>query len=239
MRRGVMTAAVTVALAMAAGTSGLGAEDAAPTGADVLARLRAGNRAFVERPGAPLPTAAPARAGQPQAPLAAVLSCADSRVPPEVVFHTGLGDLFVVRDAGNVTDRAVIGSVEYAVRQLHVPLVIVMGHESCDTVKAAMEPTDGERQGPNLDFILAAIRPAIAASAGRSEAERMRVAILSNVENSLNDLMKQSSMLRESGEAGRVMFVGAYYELSTGRVHLSDPVRLGPSPAPHHTGGQH
>jgi len=201
---------------------------AGPSPSESLARLKTGNGRFVAAPEDALPIDAVKRAAlaQGQAPFATVLSCADSRVPPEVIFHTGLGDLFVVRAAGNITDHAILASVEYAAEHLHVPLVVVMGHESCGAVKATMDTPAGKSLGPNLDFLIKAIRPSVTASASAPEATRMRTAILKNVEETLNDLVGQSVILKELGQAGTIGFVGAYYELASGRVFFSEPVSL-------------
>jgi carbonic anhydrase len=233
------TAGVVLAIVAVAGMQSRGAVDTPHGGgADSLARLKAGNARFVSSPKDALPIDGQKRAALAagQTPFAAVLSCADSRVPPEVVFHTGLGDLFVVRDAGNITDKAVLGSVEYAVEHLHVPLVVVMGHESCGAVKAAVETPAGQSLGPNLDFVIAAIHPAVVAAASAPANERMKVAILDHGEDSLNAMVTESAILREYGEQGKLMFVGAYYELSTGRVHFSDPVKLAPMAEGHKAG---
>ncbi|MGC4085115.1 MAG: carbonic anhydrase [Vicinamibacterales bacterium] len=212
---------------------------AAPSAATAsLARLKAGNARFVANPQEALPVDAGRRAAlaKGQTPFATVLSCADSRVPPEIVFHTGLGDLFVVRAAGNITDKAILASLEYSVEHLDVPLVVVMGHESCGAVKAAIETPVGQSLGPNLDYLVSAIRPSVTATASRPEAERMRAAILANVEESLNDMLEGSAILREKGKEGKVAFVGAYYELASGKTYFSEPVT--PPPAePHATGG--
>lgn len=221
-------------------TSGTLVAGAAP-GGDALARLKAGNARFVANPREPLPIDAARRAAQAdgQTPLATVLSCADARVPPEVVFHAGLGELFVVRALGNVTDRAILGSIEHAVERLHTPLVVVMGHESCDVVKLAAETPAGQASGPNLDYLLSALRPSLAAHAGKPDAERLRGAILDNVEESLNDMITGSAVLRDAGDKGTVTFVGAYYELSSGRVYFSEPVALGPLAEPRLQGEHH
>lgn len=201
----------------------------APTPAtEALARLKSGNAAFVADPAGALPIDAARRTAlvQGQAPFAAVLSCADSRVPPEVVFHASLGDLFVVRAAGHVSDRSVLASLEYAAEHLRVPLVVVMGHESCGAVKAAVETPASTSLGPNLDYMLRAIRPAAAATAGGASGGRLRAAVLRNVEDTINALVDGSAALRHLGEAGSVTFVGAYYELATGRAHFSQPAVL-------------
>jgi carbonic anhydrase len=195
-----------------------------------IERLRAGNATFVANPEAALPITGARRAelANGQAPFASVLSCADSRVPPEVVFHTGLGDLFVVRAAGEVADKSVIASLEYAAEHLHSPVIVVMGHESCGAVKAAIETPAGTSLGVNLDYLLRAIRPSVAATASEPATRRLRAAILKNVEGSINDLITHSPMLRTMLDDGDVGVVGAYYELASGRVHFSEPVIRAP-----------
>lgn len=196
-----------------------------PSGLDSLAKLRAGNAKFVSNPEDAVPILAARRAelAKGQTPFATILSCADSRVPPEIVFHTGIGDLFVVRAAGNITDRAILASIEYATEHLHSPLIVVMGHESCGAVKAAVETPTTQSLGPNLDYLIKAIRPSVAAVKDQPETEQLRAAILENVEESLNDLLQQSQILREAARAKHLTLVGAYYELSSGKVHFSEP----------------
>lgn len=234
MRRWFIRAA---AMALAGGLAiqaGSGLRAASPAGAESLARLKSGNAKFVANPEDAPPIAADRRKAlaQGQEPFATILSCADSRVPPEFVFRTGLGDLFVVRAAGNITDKAILASVEYAAEHLHVPLVVVMGHESCGAVKAAVETAAGTSLGPNLDYLIKAIRPAVAATAGKPEAERMRAAILANVEETLNAMIDGSAILKEAGRSGHVTFVGAYYELGSGKVYFSEPADISGAAAP-------
>ena len=203
-----------------------------PTPSDSLARLKTGNATFVTNAGEPLPIDAAKRTALAggQHPYASILSCADSRVPPEVVFHTGLGDLFVVRAAGEVTDRSVLASLEYASEHLHVPLVVVMGHESCGAVKSTLETPESQSLGPNLDYLLKQIRPAVARTTSQSaDAVRLRAAILENVEEQINDLLVGSPILKHMAEGGEIALVGAYYELSSGAVHFSEIVKVAPS----------
>ena len=220
----VLTSAVVAAIAVCT-TSGNRVAAADAPGTESLARLKAGNARFVSNPEDAVSIEAARRAAlaKGQTPYATILSCADSRVPPEIVFHAGLGDLFVVRAAGNVTDRAILASVEYAAEHLHTPLVVVMGHESCGAVKAATETPASKSLGPNLDYMLKAIRPSVAATRTRPEAERLRAAILENVEETINAMVKDSAILREAGRTGHVTYVGAYYELSSGKVYFSEP----------------
>lgn len=191
-----------------------------------IERLKSGNATFTAHPDAALPITAERRTelAKGQTPFASVLSCADSRVPPEVVFHTGLGDLFVVRAAGQVTDRSVLASLEYAAEHLHSPLIVVMGHESCGAVKAAVETPATKSLGTNLDYLLQAIRPSVTATAAEPESGRLRAAILKNVEKSLNDMVEGSPILKKMLEEGEIGVVGAYYELASGRVHFSEPI---------------
>lgn len=229
------------ALATAISTGGL-LTAAAPNAADSLAKLKTGNARFVARPQEALPIDSAKRAEltKGQNPFATILSCADSRVPPEVIFHVGLGDLFVVRAAGNVTDKAVLASIEYSVEHLNVPLIVVMGHESCGAVKAAMDTPVTTSLGPNLDYLVKQIRPSIVATASKPEDERMRAAILENVEETINDMIVDSPILREMGIKSQVSFVGAYYELSSGKVYFSEPITSLPGASrmqPHSTGG--
>lgn len=212
-------AAVLLGLAVVA----LRAEVVAP--AESLARLKAGNARFVAAPSEALPVDAARRItlAKGQNPFATILSCSDSRVPPELVFHTGLGDLFVVRAAGHVPDRSGLASVEYAAEHLNVSLVVVMGHEMCGAVKATIDTPAGQSLGPNLDFLLKSIRPAVsrAGVSSQPEAQRLRKAILENVEETINRLLDDSAILKHMTEEGRIGIVGAYYELASGRVHFS------------------
>lgn len=211
-------------LAAACGSLGMAADPVTPI--EALARLKDGNAEFVANPSGALPISVELRTAlaKGQAPSATVLSCSDSRVPPEIIFRAGLGELFVVRAVGEVADRAVLASVEYGAEHLHTPLIVVMGHESCGAVKAAMETPATKSMGVNLDYVLKAIRPAVAAAASAPEAAQLKTAILENVEKSINDLVGSSSVLRRRFDAREVGIVGAYYELSTGRVHFSEPL---------------
>lgn len=198
-------------------------------------RLKTGNATFAAHPDAALPITAERRTEltKGQTPFASILSCADSRVPPEVIFHTGLGDLFVVRAAGQVTDKSVLASLEYAAEHLHSPLIVVMGHESCGAVKAALETPVTTSLGTNLDYLLKAIRPSVAATSNEPEATRLRAAILRNVEETLNDMVDGSPILKKMLEEGEIGVVGAYYELGSGRVHFSEPVINKPGKSGH------
>lgn len=237
LHRNVLGLAAAVAATISL-SGGLVTAAGSPAG-ESLVKLKAGNARFVSSPEDALPVDGARRTALAtgQTPFATILSCADSRVPPEIVFHTGLGDLFVVRAAGNITDKAILASIEYSVEHLNVPLVVVMGHESCGAVKAAVDTPAGQSLGPNLDYLIAAIRPSVKATASRPAAERMRAAILANVEETLNDMVAGSHILREFAGDGKVQFIGAYYELASGQVYFSEPVVLAPPTYAHTTGG--
>jgi carbonic anhydrase len=217
----VLAASLVVASLAFAKPGVFAAESPAPS--DGLARLQAGNARFVKNQSESVALGDERRTtlAKGQAPFAIVLSCADSRVPPEYVFNVGLGELFVIRAAGEVVDRSVLASVEYAAEHLNVPLLVVMGHESCGAVKAAGEPHAGSL-GPNLDFMVNAIRPAVERTP--KERDWLKSAILANVEQSINDAMAKSTILTHLVDAGKLQVVGAYYQLASGRVMFSQPL---------------
>ncbi len=153
-----------------------------------------------------------------QHPFAIVLGCADSRVPPELVFDTGLGDLFVIRVAGNVASDDEAGSIEYAVDHLDVRLVLVLGHERCGAVTAALGAAEGEAE--ELSRLLEQVRPALR---GIDPAlpldERIRLGVEANVRHSMEQL--HDIIEREADEVpAGLRVVGAVYDLETGRVRL-------------------
>jgi len=126
---------------------------------DALGMLKAGNDRFARNAANPVSISQNRRRelAPAQHPIAMVLSCADARVPPEYIFNAGLGDLFVIRTAGEVIDRSILATIEYGADHLHIPLLVVMGHESCGAVIAAKDATT-PAQSPNLDYLLKAIQ---------------------------------------------------------------------------------
>ena len=200
------------------------AEPSSPTPAEALARLKDGNARFVAGRSQAVPMDAPRRNEllASQHPFAIVLSCADSRVPPELVFNVGLGDLFVIRTAGEVADRAVLASVEYAVEHLHTPLLLVMGHQSCGAVQAASEPHTGSL-GPNLDYLVHEIEPAVARTAAVPADARMKAAIMENIEQVIHESLTRSAILKHAVQDGHLQMVGGFYELATGTVTFTKP----------------
>ena len=147
-----------------------------------------------------------------QQPYAIILGCADSRVVPELAFDTGLGELFVVRVAGNVANTSSIASIEYAVAHLGSKLIVVLGHESCGAVTAAI---DGGDNGYNLNHLLAHVQPAISAS-GKGAVVNEVVKI--NAGLTAGELLQRSSILKKAVDDGDVKVVYAYYNLGSGKV---------------------
>ncbi len=182
-----------------------------------LERLLEGNSRFVSgRPEAPrrdekrrIDTA------QRQSPYAVVLTCSDSRVPPEIIFDEGIGDLFVVRVAGNVHGDLVTGSIEYAVEHLSVELVMVLGHSNCGAVSAAFSETVPE--GHTGSFV-DAIRTVIDHSAGSSGDDFVGA----NVNRVVDSLKNSEQVLKRFVDEGRLEIVGASYDLTSGKVFLVD-----------------
>lgn len=156
-----------------------------------------------------------------QHPFATVLTCSDSRVSPELLFDQGLGDVFVVRSAGNVVDPIELGSIEYAVEHLHTPLLVIMGHQSCGAVKAAME-TKGEPEG-NIGAILKKIMPAVEkanASGAKDPAQKLNMAVQENVRNVYEDVLNNSPIVKEMVHEGKLKVVMAEYYLDSGKVEV-------------------
>jgi carbonic anhydrase len=187
---------------------------------DALKALVAGNQRFVAG-GASCPRQTPERrheVASAQHPIAIVVGCADSRVPPEAIFGQGIGDLFVIRVAGNVVDDDVLGSIEYAVEHLGVSLVVVLGHERCGAVQAALA---SERVGGHVDAIVRKIRAAI--EGARTQPDPIDAAVRANVAASVKQLQSSTPVLAPLVQQGRVKVVGARYDLDTGAVEMTTP----------------
>jgi carbonic anhydrase len=199
---------------------------------EALARLQAGNRRFVEeRPDRSLATGQPRRQEllESQEPFAIILGCSDSRVPAELVFDQGLGDLFVIRVAGNVVAPSLVGSVEFAADTFGTRLVMVLGHSSCGAVQATLaELEEPGRQHPNLHAIVDRIAPAVtelAASELRHDpAALMRAAVRANIRASAGQLRHGSSLLERLIATEGLRIVGAEYSLETGEVDVFDGI---------------
>lgn len=192
-------------------------------GADSLTRLIDGNKRFMsgELAKKDIGESRRRQLAAGQHPFATVLSCSDSRVAPEIIFDQGLGDIFVVRVAGNVVEPTTLGSIEYGVEHLHTPLIIILGHESCGAVKAALE-AKGKPEG-NIGAILKKIMPAVntAKKAGKNQDETLNIAVQENIKNTYKDIMK-SKLVREHVNDGKLKVIGAEYYLDTGKLEMID-----------------
>lgn len=155
-----------------------------------------------------------------QRPGAACFGCVDSRVPTEAVLDQGLGELFTIRTAGHVVDEAVLGSLEYGVHELEIPLIVVLGHERCGAVHAAIEAVDaGERAPGAIEALVEAIRPAVEETRWvADQAERLDETIARHTRATVLQLQGRSPLLRDAMAAGRLSMVAARYSLSTAEV---------------------
>ncbi|HVP42414.1 MAG TPA: carbonic anhydrase [Terriglobales bacterium] len=190
---------------------------------EALMRLKAGNRRFVDDK----PKHAHERASWRgllvggQQPFATILGCSDSRVPPELVFDAGFGDLFTIRLAGNIIAEDVIGSLQYAVAHLHTPLVVVLGHEGCGAVTATLEEMLHRNTEPqHIESLIKVIKPGLAKLDLKLEPTALlHAAVEANVRWSMQQLAALPEAQRALQEK-RVALVGAVYELTTGKVRF-------------------
>jgi len=201
------------------------------TAQEALDRLQQGNRRFVagvEGRSALTDQARRAELTAGQAPFAVILGCSDSRVPAEIIFDQGLGDLFVIRVAGNVVAPSLIGSVEFAAAKLGTRLVVVLGHSSCGAVLATIEELErpAAEQSPNLRAIVDRIRPAVATlletDLRQDRAALAAHAVRANIRASANHLRHGSAILEQLAADDGLLIVGAEYSLETGEVDFFD-----------------
>ena len=195
--------------------------DAAPkvSPTEALARLKAGNERFVaSKLEHPRQTAVRrTELANGQHPFAIVLACADSRTSPELVFDQGLGDVFVVRVAGNVLNDETVGSIEYAVDHLGAMLIVVLGHERCGAVAAARETIAAKGKAPgHIQSLVKAIAPAVEATAG----EDAEATAKANERHVAKELRESPPILKELVEKGAVSVLAAHYDLDTGAVEF-------------------
>ncbi len=205
---------------------------------DALERLREGNHRFVEsRDRDPARSDASRRRAlvQGQAPHTIILGCSDSRVPAEIIFDQGLGDLFVIRVAGNIVAPSQVGSVEFAADRFGTRLVVVLGHSRCGAVTATLAAlSDSEMPpSPNLRSIVDRIRPHVQdlweASPSRDPDALMRDAVRANIRASVDHLKHGSRILESLGRESGLLVVGAEYDLESGVVDFFDGLPLGAS----------
>lgn len=154
-----------------------------------------------------------------QTPFAVVLSCSDSRVPTEIVFDQGLGDLFITRVAGNVIETGTLGSIEYGIGHLKSHIVVVLGHEGCGAVKAALLPPEVRAlETENIQALLNSIVPAVSKIPKiRDERAKLREAVIANVRLQVQNL-KRVKFVQDAIASGKIAVVGAFYEITSGAV---------------------
>lgn len=193
------------------------------TADQALAKLKEGNQRYVSSPQACAADLAKARASvaQHQAPWATVLSCADSRVPPELIFGgQNVGELFIARNAGNMADTATLGTIEYGAAALGVPLIVVLGHERCGAVAAACEVVEKNSKFPgSIGPMLEPIIPAALAVKGKS-GDFVDNAIRENAIRTAARIVSASNIVADLVKNGKVKVIAARYDLDDGRVEF-------------------
>jgi len=191
-------------------------------GGEALQKLMDGNKRFVSGTLAQKDLSLKRREelAKGQKPFATVLTCSDSRVPPELLFDQGLGDIFVVRVAGNVVDPIALGSIEYAAEHLGSPLLLILGHSKCGAVKATLEEK-GKPEG-NIGEIEKKIMPAVetAKKKGGTQDEMLETAIKENVKNVYADIMKNSKIIPHLLKEGKLTIAAGEYNITTGKIEM-------------------
>lgn len=226
---GLVTLAAGLAVASTDSGSSLSSDQA-------LQKLLDGNKQYVENKltnASASDSASRSALAKAQKPYAIILSCSDSRVPPEIIFNKGLGEIFVVRVAGNVPDPVVLGSIEYAAEHLGSPLVMVLGHERCGAITATVEAKGKNTGSTNIDAIVKAIAPSIKAALADCDAcknekkcieakknEFVECLVDSNAKTVAAQLTKRSKILKHLVEAKKIRIVSAKYDLDDGVVTL-------------------
>ncbi len=193
---------------------------------EIIDTLKAGNERFVNGDHTPYDYKWQRRASaKNQYPIAAILSCLDSRVPVEIVFDQGIGDIFVGRVAGNIENKDILGSFEFATVLSGAKVIVVLGHSNCGAVKGAIDSAEVEKKGlKNLNYLLNNITPAVDAVLRKGERRSSRDSILvrrvmlENVKLTIERIRTNSDSLRTRENNGEIKIVGAFYELSTGEV---------------------
>jgi len=196
------------------------------TALQALKRLQAGNKRFAANRFTDHAVAASRKEVlDGQRPFAIVLGCSDSRVPAEMIFDQGLGDLFVIRVAGNIVAPSQVGSVEFAADQFNTPLVVVLGHTSCGAVQATLDELNqaSDNRSPNLRSIVDRIRPAVQPLLANTPAERiLNEATRANIRASADHLRHGSAIIERLIANEGLLVVGAEYSLETGVVEFFD-----------------
>jgi carbonic anhydrase len=198
---------------------------------EALQRLMQGNQRFIANRQSD-PNRSPQRRSaiaNAQQPFATILGCVDSRVPPEIVFDRGLGDLFVIRTAGQVVDEAVMGSIEFGSFELKIPLIVVLGHERCGAIKATIEMVEHGGEKPqkgkhdskhgDIEYLVKNLKPAVDKAKSWGMGDLAENAMRANISIVIQRL-KKSPILSAAEESGRLKIVGARYDLDSGAVEV-------------------
>lgn len=194
-----------------------------------LQKLQEGNRKFVAATSAEVELTTPMvkmDVSQGQQPFAVILGCSDSRVPAELVFHCGLGELFVIRVAGNVVAPSQIGSVEFACQNFGTELVIVLGHSHCGVINATVQALleEGDDISPNVasivDRVTPAVLPVVTQNSAADHADLVHQAMRANVAHSVDRLQMRSQILRQLVKKGKLQIIGADYSIESGEVEF-------------------
>ncbi|MBE9095073.1 carbonic anhydrase [Tychonema sp. LEGE 07203] len=213
---GMFAASIAPVLLPAEGAKAETISEISPDGA--LKKLMEGNQRYIQQKRT-FPDQARSRiveVADGQHPFATVLACSDSRVAPEIIFDQGLGNLFDIRVAGNFLDDGVLGNMEYAVVELGVPLLVILGHERCGAVKAAL---DGKAVPGHIGTLVAAIKPAVDSTKG-DKGDAWDNAVRANVKMNVKKLASSSPILAEAVKAGKLKVVGGRYDLDSGKVEI-------------------
>lgn len=188
---------------------------------EAWAELKAGNQRFVSG-NQKHPNQDADRRSQiveKQKPFAALFGCADSRLGAEIIFDAGLGDLFVVRNAGQVLAETIIGSLEYSVEVLGTPLILVLGHDECGAIRATIDSIEGNMrsEGEFIHNLVARIQPTVEAAhlAGKFEIDEITVL---HIQDTINELLTRSSLIANAVKTGKLGVVGANYRLDLGEI---------------------
>lgn len=192
------------------------------TPAQAWAALVDGNHRFVEgKPAHPNQDVdRRAALAAEQIPFAALFGCADSRLSAEIIFDVGLGDLFVVRNAGQVIAETILGSLEYAVEVLGVSVILVLGHDECGAIRSAMDSSSGKlrARGEFIQHIVARIQPTVTNAFAQDKTSIDEVTEL-HIQDTIDEIMTRSKVIREAVETGKLGVVGANYKLALGEIH--------------------
>lgn len=203
-----------------------------PTALEALTRLREGNQRFAQNVRSVDSLISQTRRAElvnRQDPFAVILGCSDSRAPAEIVFDQGLGDLFVIRVAGNIVAPSQVGSVEFAAERFQTPLVVVLGHTGCGAIAAAIDASEDKLSVSKAQMsIVDRVRPSVDALLGTDLAEDRnklsRAAVRANVRASANHLRHGSASLEELQQKRGLLIVGAVYDIESGEVDFFDGV---------------